>query len=751
MNTANTGHAVVPAHSGRFGSLAADDRYQGYAFEPETDEGPKLDFRVIYAILRRNALLIGGVISLAAITGLTATLLMTPRYVATASVQVDQEADRVLSSQDVQPAAAYQDADRFLQTQVDVLKSRAMTIRVAQSLNLVGSPKLFETMHSKMPEPKIGLDRRQQLKDATVSLISDNLGVSLPRESRVVSISFKSPDQRFSALVANAYATEFISSNLQRKYDSSTYARDFLSKQLGEAKTRLEISERDLNNYARSAGLIKTSEPGANGTSVGPRSITTASLVQLNEAANEARSARTAAEQKWRSAAGTPLMNITDVLANPAIQTLLQRQAEASAALSQERERHRDTYPTVIQLQAQVEQLSQQIRTLATNIRSSIRDQYQVAMKLEQSLDTDVRALKGDTLAEQDRSVRYNILAREADTNRTLYDGLLQRFKEVSAAAGITSNNVSVIDQADPPSKPSSPKLFLNLAFSLLAGLAAAAALVFIREQMDDAVRVPEDIDRKLGLTVLGAIPLVKAGEDVLELLQSPRSAISEAYHGLRTSLLYSSIEGLPRNLLVTSSQSGEGKSTTSFAIAADLAKLDKRVVLVDVDLRRPSLHRVLGTRNGIGLSSLLTRQARVDQAIQATSIANLMFIASGPIPPSPTELLGSPSMRELLEKLGEEFDVVVLDGPPVLGLADAPILSALVEGTIFVVESSRGHRGATKAAVRRLQSAHSHLLGGVLTKFDPRKAGNNQYYGYDYYYYGISDDHDGKAKITVA
>ena len=751
MNTANAGHAVVPANSGRFGNLAVDDRYQGYAFEPEADEGPKLDFRVIYAILRRNALLIGGVIALAAIIGLTATLLMTPEYVATASVQVDQETDRVLSSQDVQPAAAYQDADRFLQTQVDVLRSRAMTIRVAQSLNLVGSPKLFETMHSEMPKPKDGLDRRQQLKDATLSLISDNLGVTLPRESRVVSISFKSPDPRFSALVANAYATEFISSNLQRKYDSSTYARDFLSKQLGEAKTRLEVSERDLNNYARSAGLIKTSEPGANGTSAGPRSITTASLVQLNEAANEARSARAAAEQKWRSASVMPLMNITDVLANPAIQTLLQRQAEANAALSQERERHRDTYPTVIQLQAQVQELSQQISTLATNIRSSIRDQYQVALKLERSLDSDVRGLKGDTLAEQDRSVRYNILQREADTNRTLYDGLLQRFKEVSAAAGITTNNVSVIDQADPPSDPSSPKLFLNLALSLLAGFGAAAALVFIREQMDDAVRVPEDIDRKLGLTVLGAIPLVKAGEDILELLQSPRSAVSEAYHALRTSLLYSTIESLPRTLLITSSQSGEGKSTTSFAVAADLAKLDKRVVLVDTDLRRPSLHRVLGARNAIGLSSLLTRQARVDQAVQATSVANLMFIASGPIPPSPTELLGSPSMRELLEKLSQEFDVVVLDGPPVLGLADAPMLAALVEGTIFVVESSRGHRGATKAAVRRLLGAHTHLLGGVLTKFDPRKAGNNQYYGYEYYNYGLSDDHDSKAKITVA
>jgi capsular exopolysaccharide synthesis family protein len=348
--------------------------------------------------------------------------------------------------------------------------------------------------------------------------------------------------------------------------------------------------------------------------------------------------------------------------------------------------------------------------------------------------------LKSATLAEQDRSVRYNILAREADTNRTLYDGLLQRYKEVSAASGVTTNNISVIDKADAPIAPSSPNLLINLLLSLLGGAAVAAGMVFIREQMDDAVRAPEDIERKLALPVLGVVPVIEDYNGILEALEAPRSAFAEAYHALRGSLLYSSVDGLPRSLLVTSAQASEGKSTTSFALAYDLAKLGKRTILVDLDLRRPSLHQLFALENDVGVSSLLTHQAALPAAIKQTFQENFSFMASGPIPPSPTDLLGGQVLPDLLNRLREMFDVVICDGPPVLGLADAPLLAALVDATIFVVESNRGHRGATKRAVRRLQSVHTNVVGAVLTKFNARKAGYGHTYGYDYYDYGAID-----------
>jgi polysaccharide biosynthesis transport protein len=265
---------------------------------------------------------------------------------------------------------------------------------------------------------------------------------------------------------------------------------------------------------------------------------------------------------------------------------------------------------------------------------------------------------------------------------------------------------------------------------------------------MDDAVRSPEDVERKLGWTPLGVIPSSPDGQRVLDLLESPRSQISEAYHSLRTSLLYSTVNGAPKTLLITSSQASEGKSTTSFAVAMDLAKVGKRVLLIDVDLRRPSLHGVVGVSNETGLSSVLTHQVHLDAVIMQSSIDNLSFIPSGPIPVNPTELLTSPLTREILHRVSEKFDIVVLDGPPVLGLADAPLLAGMTEGTLFVVESNRGHRGATKGALKRLQTAKANILGIVLTKFDAKKAGVSSYYGYDYYYYGDGIEHDAPGKL---
>ncbi|TPG38335.1 polysaccharide biosynthesis tyrosine autokinase [Sphingomonas koreensis] len=686
--------------------------------------------------------IIGGIVLAALVLGLTATMLMTPRYTASASLQIDQEADQVLNNQDqVQPAAAYQDVDRFLQTQVDVLQSRAMAVRVAQALNLFNDPSFFGKMNVASPKANQTGSRDQHLQDAVVATILANLSVSLPRDSRLVTVSFESANSQLAAQIANSYASEFIKNNLQRKFNSTSYARNFLSQQMGEAKARLEQSEEDLNNYARQVGLIKTDQTNPDGSSTtGSASVTTASLVQINQAANQATADRIAAEENWRAAEDTPLLSSPDVLANRTIQDLLEQRATAEAALSNERAKHLDAYPTVQQLKAQLDEINNQITTIATGIKQSIHQQYESARRREQALGAQVNMIKNATLTEQDRSVRYNILGRDADTNRTLYEGLLQRYKEVSAAAGITASNISVVDNADVPIQPSSPQLFLNLALALLAGLLLAGGVVFVREQLDDAIRSPEDIERKLRVPTLGIIPTTDV-EDLRGELTSPRSPLAEAYNSLRTSLLYSTPEGMPPVLFVTSSQAGEGKSTTSYAIAMGLAQLGQRVALVDVDLRRPAQHRAFGVRNKNGLSDLLTSHGTIASVLQATHIANLSFIAAGPIPPSPTELLGSQRMAEVLAELKNDFDNVILDGPPVLGLADAPLVASMVGNVVFVVEASRGHRGATKVALRRLRTGHTNVLGAVLTKFDPKSAASDySYYGYEYYRYGSDE-----------
>ncbi|MEO0062491.1 MAG: hypothetical protein RLZZ08_1051 [Pseudomonadota bacterium] len=718
-------------------------------FAPELDDDfdsevtNSLDLRVFWAMLRRNLLIIIAAVVLGFVLALAATLLATPRYTSYSSIQIDQETQRVLNVQDVEPATSYQDTDRFLQTQTDILRSRAMAISVAESLKLFGNAKFYTAMGAKLGNEA---PTEQQQRELTLGLLQKNLGIVLPPNSRIVEISFESADPQMSADVVNQYAANFVTGNLQRKYNSSSYAREFLAQQLVEAKGKLEASERALNNYARSAGIISVgpASNGAAGSQPGTQSITTESLGQLNTALNTARANRIAAEQKWRSAAAGSAMNIPEVLQNQAIQELLRQRTETVADLSEESARHLEQHPRVEELRSQLAELDRQLGSLSSSIRSSIQQQYQSARGAEQSLETQVAGLKDATLGELDRSVRLNILEREADTNRTLYDGLLQRFKEVSATAGVTANNVAIIDRADLPPRPSSPKLLTNLAIGLFGGFVLAFLLVYLREQIDDAVRSPLDIERKLDLRVLGVIPRAAVDADIGEILKQPKEQLTEAYAALRTALMYSTQRGLPSALLVTSSQPSEGKSTTSYALATSIARLGKRVALVDADLRRPAMHKFFGESNKRGLSDLLVQNLAVEDVLIPIGGTGLTILPSGTIPPNPTELLSGGMLPSIVARLNALFDVVIFDGPPVIGLADAPLLAAQIEATLLVIESNSGYGGRTKGAIRRLGTTRSKLIGAALTKFEARKAGLG--YEYDYYEY-YSYGSDGSTK----
>lgn len=721
----------------------ASEEELSLAWEEGADphSGFNIDLGMIAAIIRRNLLLIAAVVGAALLLGIIATMLMTPRYTASSSIQIDQQADRVLQTEDVQPVVGAQDADRFLQTQTDLLKSRAIADRVATRFSLMRDDRFLIAMGSE-PIDANGLSPQEvtaQRRTAVQNALRDNLDIELPRNSRVVQIAFTSPSPELAARVANGFAEEFIQSNLSRRYDSSSYARTFLSQQLAEAKTRLEQSERRLNEYARQANLIdtggSTDEKGSNQG----QSVTTASLVQLNQAASTARAQRVLAEQKWRTISETPLFSIPEVVSNTAVQQLLTRRAEITGKLGDERTRHLADHPSVKQLEAQLADISRELTTLATGIKRSLRDGYVAAMRQDEGLQGQVEQFSRARLAEQDRAVQYRILQRDADTNRSLYDGLLQRFREVSAAAGVSTNNISVVDTADTPSSPSSPKLLVNLALALAAGLVLAGLAVLAREQLDDSIRMPEDVTNKLELTTLGVLPMVKRGQP-LEELARPRSALSEAYNALRTSLQYSGPDGVPRRLFVTSAQAGEGKSTTSFAIATSFARLGLRVLLVDIDLRRPAMHRFLETDNENGLSTVLTGQSTVAEQVRTTGYESLFFLPAGPIPPNPTELLGSERLSIAIHELSEGVDLVLFDGPPVLGLADAPMLAGMIDATIFIIEANRKRRGGIKNSLRRLRAVRANLLGGVLVKFDPGSAGLSSSYGSyysDYYAYG--------------
>ena len=696
-----------------------------------------IDLRAIWSAIYRNRFLVIGALAISILLSVLATLFSTSIYRATALLQIDMEAAQIIEGGDIQPQGRAMDGDRYLQTQVDVLESRSLAREVATNLGLFRDESFLELMNIEPATEAQGsynleLTRQDQVLNALLS----GLDVELPVDSSVVSVSYDSPDRSLSARVANSFADNYITSNLRRKYDTSAYAREFLEDQLSQTRQRLEESERALIDYARGARLIDTNS--GQDDSTGQGSLTTSSLVQLNQSLSNATAARIAAEQRWRQTQSTPLMSLAIVQQNSAIAALEQQRAQLRAEYQQNAQRYEANYPAQQELQAQIDTLSKQMERLAANLRDGIRQNYLVAQREEAALQSQLAGLKSTTLEEQARSVRYNILRREVDTNRTLYDGLLQRYKEISAAAGITANNISIVDRAEPPVGAISPRPFLNLVLGLVGGLLLGSALVFLRENFDDAIRSTDDVERKLGLPSIGVIPRLQDEADMRDEMADRKSDMSEAYAALRGALLLSTPGGAPKSLIFTSSGPGEGKSTSALAIARSFAQIGRRVILIDADMRRPSQHKRFEVKNEVGLSSLLAGQATLQQAKKDSDQLGLDLVTAGPIPVNPAELIAGPAMLELVQHCEKEYDLVVIDSPPVLGLADAPALVADVGSTVFVVEANRVHARRANEALSRLQSGNTRILGVLLTKFDAKSIG---YYSSDYgYVYSYGD-----------
>ncbi|MBX7500034.1 polysaccharide biosynthesis tyrosine autokinase [Qipengyuania sp. YG27] len=716
----------------------------------ETEEGPAqsealfdLDLRSIYIAIQRNKWPIVGIVTAALVLGFVVTLLTVPKYVATSRVLIEQEVEQIL--EDKGPARiAPLDAQLFLSTQVDVLKSQSLAQRVVESEGLADDAAFYDSLGVKMADEgdltsatNYPGDLAAFRRDLAVELLTKNLTVNLPLNSRLVSIMFTSASPDMSARIANSVATNYIESNLARKFDSSAYAREFLSQQLADARKKLEQSERDLNQYSREAGLIRVGGQGQNADKETTLSVTNESLVQINSAAATATSQRVAAQDRWENLRNQPILSIPEVLNNPAVQSLITQRSTIQSDLAEESVKHLDDHPNVQALESQLARIDSQIDSLGNSIKRSARLEYEAAKDREDSLQSRVSGLRSEALDEQDRGVQYNVLRREAETARALYEALLTRYNELSATAGAASNNVSLVDVAERPNEPDSPNPVLNMMLAFLAGIAAAAAFVFLREQFDDVMRSPEDVERKLGVPMLALIPKVE-DEVLTEDLADPKSPISEAYLSLLTNLRYSSGDGLPKTMTVVSATASEGKTTTAHTLAKEIASQNRRTLLIDADLRRPTLHRRLANADQLGFTSLLAGEKNLLDVIVPGPVANLYYMTALPIPPSPSSLLATADLEGIIAELSKDYDHIIFDSPPVLGLSDALTIAVHVDRLLFVVDASAGKRGSVKTSMRRLQMVGAPIAGVVLTKFDASKiSGAYSYYGYDYYAYG--------------
>lgn len=712
----------------------------------DEEAGSGFNLAAYWHIIVKHRFVIGGAVLAALIIGVILTLLTTPIYRATATIQIDREATKVVDIEGTEPTRGG-DMD-FYQTQYALLKSRSLAERVVQRENLANDP-VF--MAQEKGSPLAGLARLFGRRPATEALtgtpaqrqrqatakVMGGLTVEPVRASRLVNISYESSDREVAQRIVNAVAENFIGANLDRRFEGAGYARNFLEEKLATVKAQLEKSERDLVAYAQSQGIVNVSagvSPTGGAAETASTSLTATDLVAMNSALSAAKGARIAAEQRWAQARGAG-MALPQILSSPIIQGLRAQQATLQAEYQQKLQTYKPDFPQMVALKAQIDAIDGQIAAEAATVRKSIEAEYQVALRQEQQLAGQVSSLKGGVMDLRGRSIQYNILQREVDTNRSLYEGLLQRYKDIGVAGGIGANNISIVDRAQTPRSPYKPNLFNNLAVSLAVGLLLGLALAFGLESLDETIKVPEDIEGKLGMPLMGAIPMLDKGVSIDEAMADARSALSEAYYSVRTALQFSTNAGVPRSLLVTSARPSEGKSTTATALARNFAKLGMNVLLVDGDLRNPSLHRVLRADSSTGISNFLTGSATLQELVQATDQPNLAFIPCGPLPPNPAELLAGAKIRAMIAEAEADFDLLIIDGPPVMGLADAPLLASAVAGTVLVIEAGQTRRGLAKAALRRLALGNARILGGILSKFNVRSAGYGYGYGYGYAY----------------
>jgi polysaccharide biosynthesis transport protein len=710
----------------------------------------EFDLLAYWRMVVKRRWMIAGIVALVVAIALIRTLMTPPTYRATVVMQIETETMQIMDVQGISPVRGY-DPD-FSQTQIQLLQSRSLAERVAGDLNLAGSnvlqllqppswsDRLDELLNpgSHRKEVQLGpkggdgatgstsanaLAERRQM----AGLIQGGVSVDPIRDSHLVRVSYSSISPTFAARVANAVADSFIASSMDRQFGASSYASKYLEDQLAQLKSRLEESERALVAFAQKENIV----PNVDGTSLVGRN-----LVDLNASVAQAQQQRIRAESRWRgvsAASGASLP--ADILAGSILSTLQQQRAQLQAQYQQKLQVFKPDYPEMQSLKVQIDEATKQVETELKNLRATVKAEYDSALGQEELLRDQLDSLRSQTLEADGRSIQYNILKRDVETNRQLYDALLQRYKEVGMASGAKPSNISIIDRAEVPRSRAAPSLSRNLMIGLLAGLMIGVMLAFLLEYIDDTLKTPQDVEQHLKLAVLGIIPrLVR--QTPREALNDPRSAFSESYRSVRTALQFSTESGVPKVLLVTSAGASEGKSTTAFTLAQNFVQLGKRVLLIEGDLRNPSLARVAGLVGGDGLSNLLSGAKTLSQAVTRTDNQNLDVILSGPLPPSPTELLAGSRLISLLLIASQKYDQIIIDGPPVLGIADAPILANAAHGTLLIVQSGASRITSVQAAIKRLRVTNARMVGCLLAQYDAKASG----YGYEhegYYAYG--------------
>jgi polysaccharide biosynthesis transport protein len=697
-------------------------------------------------ILRKHQWLILSFL-LAVVTIVTiSTFRMQAVYVATARIEIDPANASILPFQGMDPYGYEMDVENYIETQSKILTSETLALQTIRSSSLGARPE-YASPNGPSEAVAIG-SLENQKRPPELGAFLGSLSVKRVPMSRLMDVSFESTDPQFAARIVNEHIKNYQDQNISSHYDETTRATTWLRKELDELRIKVQESEDQRIAYERK-NQIWTLDDKSN--------ITSQRLADVNKALTDAQEDRMKKEALFQFAKAGDISNVPQLRDNPALQSLIQKREAASAEYDDALSQYGPKFPKVLRLQAQVKEMDQLIQKENVGTLNHIELDYREAVQREAMLvqALDKQKVEANTMAE--RMVEYNILKREAEASKTLYDSLMTKLKEVGISSALQSSNIRVVDPAMIPTYPSRPAKARNIALSFLVGLVGGIGLALMREYLDNTVKTPDDIETLARLPSLAVVPqfggsngngtrkrllhgISTNGHDKrIELVAQhlPKSQMSEAFRALRTSLLLSQPGRPPQVILVTSALPREGKTTAAANLAVTLAQLGDSTVLVDADLRKPGVGRLLNMTSGkyAGLSSYLAGVSSLDLVIVPhPDIPNLAAIPTGPLPPNPADLLSSHKLAEAIAELRTKFKFVVIDSPPVMAATDAVIVSVQTDGVLLVVRSGETPKEAFTRTRDLLVSVKCHILGVVLNAVD--SGAPDYYYSYRYYPY---------------
>ncbi|HSY33890.1 MAG TPA: polysaccharide biosynthesis tyrosine autokinase [Verrucomicrobiae bacterium] len=723
--------------------------------------------------------------------GLFATFRGKPVYEARALIEIQKENPDVPTLQELFQIEGVSDA--YIETQNRILKSENLARRVITQLGLEKLPEFTRRSGSwqiarekPAPEPVqagfgMSLAEDKTVPEEVLKNFEERLTVEPVKRSRLIEVTFESNDPNTAAQVVNTLTSAYIDANLEARWQAAQKASDWLSQQLLGMKAKLEKSEDELQKYGRGNGLLFLETE--KGTS---ENIVVQRLRELQQELTKAQADRYAKESLYKLLEERNYAELPGVFDNKLIQELTARLADLQREQSRLSANFNPNYPRVKELQSQIDESKAMLEAERARAAGGIANDYKAAVSHEEMLQKAFTEQERQANDIAGKSVQYNILKREADTNKQLYVGLLEKLKETGVSSSLKATNIRVVDPAYPPKKFARPRILLDLSITLIVGMCLGIAAAFLQEHLDNTLKSSEDIERFLQIPALGAVPAMELSANprrlhgfqnnaaVLEAGKGdgtnghngsngnnrskngtrlappwnrievqdggghPHGALAEAFHGLRTSVLLSTAKRPPATLLVTSAQQGEGKTTVAANLAASLAQLGDSVLLIDADLRRPSLQKFFQVSRSTGLVNYLTGDSDWRSLVWQAAPIGVSVLFCGPVPPNPADLLSSEYMRSLIREASKEYKFVVLDSPPLLNLSDSRILATLVDGVILVVGGGTTPRELVQRAYLSAVDAGSHVIGATINFADVRN---------DYYYSGYHQEAEESEK----